>query len=72
MEYVFGYIVISSNSILAIMKWNRNGISLFLKRKITGPTVAAPEATSYCAASDVRWPLGIILCNLKPLTTYDQ
>ena len=40
----FGYIVISSNSILAIMKQNRNGISVFLngkllfwKRKITGP-----------------------------------
>ena len=31
MEYFFGYIVISSNSILAIMKWNRNGISLFFE-----------------------------------------
>ena len=30
----FGYIVISSNSILALMKRNRNGISVFLKRKI--------------------------------------
>ena len=34
MEYFFGYTVISSNSILAIMKRNRNGISLFLKQKI--------------------------------------
>ena len=32
-------IVISSNSTLPIMKRNRNGISLFLKRKITGPRV---------------------------------
>ena len=65
MEYFFGYIVISSNSILAIMKRNRNGISLFwngkllfLKRKITGPTRCGQrwwQRSTHASAQDPRW-----------------